>query len=77
MKFNKGKYKLPQVTQGNPKHIYRLGREGIESSPEKTWECWRMKILTPPVSEYLKSRKPTMLNQKKVACLLKKVILPL
>lgn len=35
MKFNKGKYKVQHVSQGNPKHKYRLGREGIESAPEK------------------------------------------
>lgn len=77
MKFNKGKYKVSHVSQGNPKQIYKLGREGIENSPEKTWECRKMKILTPLVSESLKSRKPTILNQKKVVCLLKEVILPL
>jgi len=35
MKFNKAKCKVPHVGQGNPKYKYRLGREGVESSPEE------------------------------------------
>lgn len=35
MKLNKGKYKVPYVSQGNSKHKYRLGRQGIKSSPEE------------------------------------------
>ncbi|GAB0181261.1 cAMP-dependent protein kinase inhibitor alpha [Grus japonensis] len=35
VKFNKAKCKVLHVCRRNPKHNYRLGRERIESSPEK------------------------------------------
>ncbi|GAB0185273.1 hypothetical protein GRJ2_000992600 [Grus japonensis] len=35
MKFNKAKGKVLHMSQGNPKHNSRLGREWMESSPEE------------------------------------------
>ncbi|GAB0206519.1 cAMP-dependent protein kinase inhibitor alpha [Grus japonensis] len=35
MKFNKARCKVLHVSRCNPKHNYRLGEEGIESSPEE------------------------------------------
>ncbi|GAB0180328.1 hypothetical protein GRJ2_000498100 [Grus japonensis] len=35
MKFDKAKFKVLHMGQGNPKHKYRLGREWIKSSPEE------------------------------------------
>ncbi|GAB0194853.1 hypothetical protein GRJ2_001950600 [Grus japonensis] len=35
MKSSKAKCKVLHISQGNPKHNYRLGGEWIESSPEE------------------------------------------
>jgi len=35
MKFSKTKCKVLHVSQGNPKHKYRLGGEWLDSSPEE------------------------------------------
>ncbi|KAJ7418873.1 hypothetical protein WISP_57000 [Willisornis vidua] len=45
MKFNTAKYKVLYVGQDNSKHKYRLGREHIESNPEKYLVVWLNKKL--------------------------------
>ncbi|GAB0193472.1 cAMP-dependent protein kinase inhibitor alpha [Grus japonensis] len=35
MKFDKAKFKVLHIGQGNPQHKHRLGREWIENSPEE------------------------------------------
>jgi len=41
IKFNKAKYRVLHMGQGNPQHKYRLEGEWIESAQRRmTWGCW-------------------------------------
>ena len=47
MRFNKAESRVLHLGRRNPCYQYRLGDEGIESSPpRRTWGCWWVKSWT-------------------------------
>lgn len=58
MKFNKTKFKVLHLGQGNSKNKHRLAGEQIENSlRRKTWGCWLMRTWSSNV--HSQPRKPT------------------
>ncbi|KFQ73335.1 hypothetical protein N335_13784, partial [Phaethon lepturus] len=81
MKFNKAKSNVLHMGRGNPKHKYRLGREGTENSPEEkdlevlvdeklnvSWQC----VLVAQKANYILGH-----TKRSMASSSRQVILPL
>jgi len=77
IRFNKARFNVLHLVQGNPQYQYGWGMKGWRAAlPRRTWGYWWMKSSTLPGNTLSQPRKSTICIPSSVASRLKEGILP-